>query len=65
MKPSVKTRHQAIHEGDLNMDRQVYVIKTVAYSARTDRNTPHARTDKELKLREVYSCQMIYFTLRL
>ena len=43
-----KLRHQAAHMVKLNMDRQVCVIKIVAYRARTDRQT-HARTDKRVK----------------
>ena len=31
--------HQAVHMAKLNMDRQVCVIKTVAYIARTDIQT--------------------------
>ena len=33
----------------LNVDRQVCVIKTEAYRARTFRHTPHARTYKKVK----------------
>ena len=52
MKPSIKKkqlRHQAVYEGDLYMDRQVNVIQTVAYRARTDRHTDrqkHRETEK-------------------
>ena len=38
-----KLRNQAVHEFDLNMDRQVCVIKAVAYSLRTDRHTHATR----------------------
>ena len=52
MKPFIQNkfclRHQAVHECNLNMDRQVCVIKTVAYRAWTDRQN-HRRTDKSLK----------------
>ena len=37
-------RDQAVHECNLNMDRQVCVIKAVAYRVRTD-----TRTDKKVK----------------
>ena len=36
-------RNQGVHEVDLNMDRQVCVIKTAAYRGRTDRQT-HGQT---------------------
>ena len=45
-KKNKKLRHQAVHMANLNMDRQVCVIKTVAYRARTDRQR-HTWTDKE------------------
>ena len=32
-------RHQAVHMAKLNVDRQVCVIKIVAYRANTDRQT--------------------------
>ena len=41
--------HQAVHIMNLNVDRHVCVIKTVAYSMRTDRQTDVRRTDKSLK----------------
>ena len=41
-----KLRHQAVHMAKLNMDRQVCVIKTVAYRAKTDTQT-HTWTDKK------------------
>ena len=46
MKHSIKKkilRNQAVHEVDLNMDRQVCVIKAVAYSLRTETHT-HGQT---------------------
>ena len=52
MKPSIKEilqRHQAVHMAKLNMDRQVCVIKTVAYRANTDAQTQrhkHGQTKK-------------------
>ena len=47
------------------MDRQVCVIKTVAYSLRTDRHTDKQTQGqtKVKKLRDLRSCQMISFTL--
>ena len=39
MKSSIKKqflRHQAVYTGNINMDRQVCLIKPVAYRARTD-----------------------------
>jgi len=44
--------HQAVHIMYLNVDRQGGVIKTVAYSLRTDRHTDRHTdtvTDKSLK----------------
>ena len=38
--------HQAVHIMYLNVDRQGCVIKTVAYSLRTDRHT-HAHRDRQ------------------
>ena len=55
MKPFIKKiilLNQDIYECNLNMDRQVCVIKTVAYKAWTDRQTDrqnHRRTDTSLK----------------
>ena len=45
------------------MDRQVCMIKTVAYRARTDIHTPHARTDKKVKTEGtmILSNDMFYF----
>ena len=43
--------HQAVHIMNLTVDRQVCVIKTLAYRANTDRQTDrqtHTRTDKSL-----------------
>ena len=37
--------HQAVHLMNLTVDRQVCVIKTVAYSLRTDRHTD-TQTDR-------------------
>ena len=49
MKPSIKKYvAQAVHKFNLNMDRQVCVIKTVAYRSRTDTQTD-TRTDKIVK----------------
>ena len=41
--------HQTVDIMYLNMDRQVCVIKTVAYRARTDTQTHATRTDKRVK----------------
>ena len=60
MKPSIKKkdclRHQAVHEGDLNMDRQVCVIKIMAY-----RVWAETRTDKSLKEPKILSNDIFYF----
>ena len=59
MKPSINfLRHQAFHECNLNTDRQVYAIKTVAYRALTE-----TRTDKSLKSEgpKIMSNDMFYF----
>ena len=48
----------------LNVDRQVYVIKTLAYRVRTDRHTAHGtRTDKSLKTEgpKILSYYIFYF----
>ena len=52
--------HQAVHLMNLTVDRQVCVIKTVAYSLRTD---THTRTDKSLKTEEpkILSNDIFYF----
>ena len=50
MKPPIKQkflRHQADHMVKLNMDRQVCVIKTVAYRANTDTQT-HTQTHRHM-----------------
>ena len=62
MKPSIKKkklRHQAVHEGDLNMDRQVCVIKTVAYRARTDRHRDRQSLKNEGP--KIVSNYIVYF----
>ena len=70
MKPFIKKyflRNQDIHECNLNMDRQVCVIKTVAYRAWTDRQTDRQThgtwTDKRLKTEgpKILSNYMFYF----
>ena len=45
--PKKLLRHQAVHECNLNTDRQVCVVKTVAYRARTDRHTDTRHTDRQ------------------
>ena len=64
MKPFIKKklRHQAVHECNLNMDRQVCVIKTMAYRAWTDRHN-HRRMDKSLKTEgpKILSNYIFYF----
>ena len=43
-----KIRHQATNMRNLNMDRNVCVIKTVPYRARTDTQTAHGQhTDRQ------------------
>ena len=53
MKPSINKnillRHRAVHEVDLTMDRQVCVIKTVAYRSRTDRHTDTCTDRQKVK----------------
>ena len=53
-----KIRHQAVHECNLNMDRQVCVIKTVAHRVWTE-----TRTDKSLKTEgpKILSTDIFYF----
>ena len=54
--------HQAVHIMYLNVDRQGCVIKTVAYSLRTDRHTDTG-TDKSLKTEgpKILSNDIFYF----
>ena len=54
--------HQAVHIMYLNVDRQGYLIKTVAYSLRTERQTDR-RTDKSLKTEgpKILSDDIFYF----
>ena len=63
-------RHQAVHIINLTVDRQVCVIKTVAYSLRTDRHTDRQTdrhtdtwTDKSLKTEgpKILSNDIFYF----
>ena len=65
MKPSIKNqfiRNQAVHERNLNMDQQICGTKTVAYRARTDRQT-QAQTDKKVKTEgpRILSNDIFYF----
>ena len=58
--------YQAVHITYLNADRQVCVIKTLTYRARTDRHTDthtHARTDKKVKTEgpKIFSNYIFYF----
>ena len=53
--------HEALHITYLNVDRQVCVIKTVAYRARTDTHTPQGQK----KVNTEGPCQIISFTFRL
>ena len=59
--------HQAVHIMYLNVDLQGCVIKTVAYRARTDRQTRHMAhvtwTDKSLKTEgpKILSNYIFYF----
>ena len=50
MKPSIKKknilRHQAEHKCNLNMDRQVCVIKTVQSADRHTHGQTHGQTEK-------------------
>ena len=59
--------HQAVHIMYLNVDRQACVIKTVAYSLRTDRHTDtqtETWTDKSLKTEgpKILSNDIFYFS---
>ena len=64
MKPSLKKNwHQAVQKFNLNIDRQVCVIKTVAYRARTDTHTIYARAEKKVKTEgpKILSNDIFYF----
>ena len=63
MKPSIKKKNYDIklfiYLCNLNMDRQVCVIKTVAYRARTDTHTAHGQTKSKIEGHKILSNDLL------